>query len=122
MLGVAATLDEVRPLLSGTQAASFEVLLPDGSAFSFDADALKSPAILVFYRGGWCPFCNRQLAGLRTINDDLVEMGYDLYFLLPAPSVFIMDVEGMIQFQYTNPNYRIRLDHEVLLAAIRVAL
>ena len=186
MIGAAATAEEVHPLLPGMTAASFEAQLADGSAFTFDSSQLGAPAILVFYRGGWCPYCNRQLMGLRTIDDDLVDMGYELYFisadrpeklaaapdtldvsytllsdneldvskaygiayrldeatierysnggpdledasgydhfLLPAPSVFIVDTTGVIQFQYTNPNYRVRLEHSVLLAAAHAAL
>ena len=39
---------------------------------------------------------------------------------LPVPSVFIYR-EGRMTFQYVNPNHRIRLDAETLLAAARAA-
>ena len=41
---------------------------------------------------------------------------------LPVPSVFIIDAKGVIQFSYVNPDYRIRLSSELLLAAARTSL
>ena len=38
---------------------------------------------------------------------------------LPAPAVFIVDGDGLINFQYVNPTYKYRLDEAVLLAAVR---
>jgi peroxiredoxin len=36
------------------------------------------PAVLVFYRGGWCPFCNLHLQSLSSIKDDLSREGVQL--------------------------------------------
>ncbi|NQV73810.1 AhpC/TSA family protein [bacterium] len=182
--GVAETAWEVTPVLPGSKAPSFEALRPTGENFRFDSYSLRQGAILVFYRGGWCPYCNRQLAALQEVDDELVAMGYDLYFLsadsparlsegslgpdvpfsllsdntmavstsygiaykveqetidrykeggldlaeeagyshylLPAPSVFVVDSAGIIQFQYTNPDFRVRLNNELLTTAARV--
>lgn len=41
------------------------------------------------------------------------------HHLLPAPSTFVIDTDGTIRFQYTNPNYKLRLHPDVLLAAAR---
>ena len=38
----------------------------------------KKPTVLVFYRGGWCPYCNLQLASLRKITSDINKLGYQL--------------------------------------------
>jgi len=40
---------------------------------------------------------------------------------LPVPAVFVMGTSGVIQFEYVNPDYSVRLHPEVLLAAARVA-
>ncbi len=40
---------------------------------------------------------------------------------LPVPSVFLIGNRGRIEFQYVNPNYKVRLAPEVLLAAARAA-
>lgn len=41
------------------------------------------------------------------------------HHVLPAPSTFIIARGGVIRFQYTNPDYAVRLHPSVLLAAAR---
>lgn len=36
---------------------------------------------------------------------------------LPAPGTFIIGTDGLVHFQYVNPNYKTRLDPEILIAA-----
>lgn len=38
----------------------------------------EKPTILIFYRGGWCPFCNRHLQALAGIEDNLNKAGAQL--------------------------------------------
>jgi peroxiredoxin len=55
------------PLMVGEVAPAFTLPDDNGNTVSL-AIALKSaPVVLVFYRGDWCPFCARQLAGYRSI-------------------------------------------------------
>ena len=56
------------------------------------------------------------------LGADLEERSGERHHLLPVPSVFLLDTEGVIRFEYVNPNYRIRIPPEVLLAAARTAL
>ena len=49
---------------------------------------------------------------------DLEERSGQNHHLLPAPAVLLSNSEGIIEFQYVNPNYRQRIDKEVLLAAV----
>ena len=41
---------------------------------------------------------------------------------LPVPAVFIADTNGQIKFQYVNPDFRVRLAVDVLLAAAKASL
>ncbi len=38
----------------------------NGHPFDLAATEASGPVVLVFYRGGWCPFCNLQLHNLQT--------------------------------------------------------
>lgn len=71
----------ISPLLIGEVIPA--LTLPDASGKSIDLKALLSqkPTILVFYRGGWCPFCNKQLAGLQEIEAELRQIGYQIVAL-----------------------------------------
>jgi peroxiredoxin len=44
--------------------------------------------------------------------------GFD-HHLLPAPATFLVGKNGVIQFQYVNPDYKIRLAPEILLSAAK---
>ncbi len=76
-----ASAEAIRPVLTGTPAPSFTAARVDGSAFQFEPGKLERPAILLFYRGGWCPYCNAHLGELRTVEAELRGLGYDLLFL-----------------------------------------
>ncbi|MBL38745.1 MAG: antioxidant AhpC [Xanthomonadales bacterium] len=75
--------DQVRPVLPGMQAPEFRALDVDGEMIEVDPAALERPVVLTFYRGGWCPYCNMHLAELRTTEEELTEMGFDVWFISP---------------------------------------
>ena len=79
--GVAADAYDVRPLFPGMPAPSFTTRDAQNVEFVFDPDARERPVILAFYRGGWCPYCNLQLAELREMDQQLADLGYELLFL-----------------------------------------
>ena len=72
---------EVEPVAAGEAAPAFTVYEVDGSPFEFDPDALENPTVLITFRGGWCPYCNGQLAGLRSVLPALRAGGIDVLFL-----------------------------------------
>jgi peroxiredoxin len=54
--------------------------LPDVSGATVKLSALykKGPTFLVFYRGGWCPFCNSQLHNLTEAKPEFDKRGVQL--------------------------------------------
>jgi peroxiredoxin len=50
--------------------------------------AFYSPTIVIFYRGGWCPYCNMQLSDLRLVvsGAELREQGFEIVFLSTDPA------------------------------------
>ena len=176
---IADSAENVTPLLNGQTAPSTTLKTADGSPVSLKALTMQKPSIVLFYRGGWCPYCNRQLSELKAIEQELVDMGYQVLAIspespsrlqeqkletefavtllsdesletirqfgvgfyvpnktsqlykekmnidltkddiarsvLPAPAIFIVDKEGLIQFNYVNPNYTVRPSAELLL-------
>ncbi|MBW3567122.1 MAG: AhpC/TSA family protein [Proteobacteria bacterium] len=106
-----ASADEVQPPLVGTIAPEFSARLRDGSAFDFKPTALANPVILVFYRGGWCPYCNAQLLELRNIEAELRELGYALYFL-SADSPATLS-EGLDPDGADKPGYTLLADNDL---------
>ena len=75
--------EDVTPLLNGTMAPNVTVKTADGSPVSLRALLMQKPSVIVFYRGGWCPYCSRQLADLKNIEQDLVNEGYQILAISP---------------------------------------
>jgi peroxiredoxin len=72
---------QVQPLSVGTRAPAFAVQTVDGKIRSFSPDGYRKPTIVIFYRGGWCPYCNTQLSDLHTVEPKLRARGFEIVFL-----------------------------------------
>lgn len=72
---------KVVPLAVGAPAPTFSVRTAQGEVRKFDARSFHKPAVLIFYRGGWCPYCNRHLGALKRVEPDIRKLGFDLLFL-----------------------------------------
>lgn len=43
----------------------------------------ERPVVLVFYRGGWCPYCIRHLSALQEIKPQIDSLGFELIAITP---------------------------------------
>ena len=80
-LNIAPSAEEAQPLQAGERAPAFTVYQVDGAPYRFDPDNLKRPAVIITFRGGWCPYCNVQLQDLRHVIPAIKAAGYDVLFL-----------------------------------------
>lgn len=80
---VAESASDVNPLAAGRHIPALVLKTAEGKPFDLSAEVAKAPTVVIFYRGGWCPFCNRQLSGLQGIAKDLHDMGYQLLAISP---------------------------------------
>jgi len=55
------------PVQIGETAPDFTLEDESGRSVQLAAARGKMPVVLVFYRGWWCPYCARQLSGLRSL-------------------------------------------------------
>lgn len=177
---------KVTPVLVNTTIPDVSVKTIDGENKALKSIVSEKPTILIFYRGGWCPYCSTHMAELQKIESQIVDMGYQIlavsvdkpevlketitenelsytllsdspadvmkafgiafrvdektvaryksvgidfekntgydHHILPAPAVFILDQEGTVKFQYVNPDYKQRINGDVLLAAAKAYL
>ncbi|MCV2886192.1 AhpC/TSA family protein [Aestuariibacter sp. AA17] len=80
---IAESAELVTPLLNGQTVSKATVKTADGAVVSLKAMFMQKPTIVLFYRGGWCPYCSRQLAGLKDIEAQLVDLGYQVLAISP---------------------------------------
>jgi len=50
---------------------------------------------------------------------DLEKASGESHHVLPAPATYIIGTDGIISFAYINPNYKVRLHPDILLAAAK---
>lgn len=171
-------------LLNG-QTANGEILVKNSKDQEIKISSVlsKKPTVLVFYRGGWCPYCNKQLASLRKITKQIGKLGYQLVAIspdkvskfkesiakykldyellsdselnlatsfglsfrvddetykkylgyginleeasgkihhsLPMPAIYVLDRDGLVHFNYVNPNYKVRFNEKILLSVLK---
>jgi thiol-disulfide isomerase/thioredoxin len=74
----AASAHAVTPLAVGERVPSVVLKDIDGNPVEVDAVIGSGHVALIFYRGGWCPYCNRQLSQLRKIDPELRKLGFRL--------------------------------------------
>ncbi|NMM42355.1 peroxiredoxin-like family protein [Pseudoalteromonas arctica] len=175
--------EKVSPLLPGLTVPALTLKDKNGKNVVLAERFAEKTTVLIVYRGGWCPYCSKQLANVQKIEAELAELGaqiiavspdspeklaetkidspnYQLlsddslllsqtlglaYYLddktatiyrdklgvnfvsvkgkekvaLPVPAVFVIDKQGLVHFQYANPNYKVRLTESLLLAAVK---
>lgn len=167
----------------GDTVPDVKLLTEDDAAVSLREVVKEKPAVLIFYRGGWCPYCNRHLGALAEIEGKVLAAGYQIlaispdqpaklkaapnreklgyrllsdrkaevaqalgiafevpaelvakykneyqidleaasgetHHLLPHPAVFVVGRDGVIRYVHVNPDYKIRLTPEEILAII----
>ena len=72
-----------RAIRTGDQAPDFT--LPDPRERDVFAGTLldAGPAVVTFYRGGWCPYCNIQLRAYQAVLPEMAALGARLIGISP---------------------------------------
>lgn len=88
LLSSCASVDEMArqasPLMNGqTPDLKVEVQNIQSESIKLKNILKTKPTVLVFYRGGWCPYCNKQLSRLRKITKDINKLGYQIIAVSP---------------------------------------
>ena len=66
----------------GKRAPEFSLTSLDGKTVSLESLSGQK-AIMVFYRGHWCPFCLSHLEDIQKAFPELLEMGYTILAISP---------------------------------------
>ncbi|GIV35856.1 MAG: peroxiredoxin [Cyclobacteriaceae bacterium] len=74
---------DISPLLIGEQIPDVKLQNAQGEQVSLLRVVNQKPSVLVFYRGGWCPYCNAHLAELQTAEPEIIRTGYQIVAISP---------------------------------------
>lgn len=75
--------EDISPLLIGETIPNETVTSVEGQKLAFNSILNDKPTLLIFYRGGWCPYCNAHLAELDKIESQILELGYQIIAVSP---------------------------------------
>ena len=75
--------EDISPILIGETLPNAYFQNAEGEPVQLKAILEEKPTVLVFYRGGWCPYCNVQLSGLVEIEKDILRLGYQIVAISP---------------------------------------
>lgn len=95
----------------GDLAPDFELELQNGNLQSLSNALVSSEVLLVFYRGHWCPICNRHLSALQEEYEGLKKKGIKIYAISPESSEYAMEIVDKNNLDF--PVF-IDKDHEVM--------
>lgn len=82
-----------------------------GSEVSIHTVLGEAPAVVIFYRGGWCPYCNFHLKDLKSIEPKLISMGIQIIAISPDKPAELK--KSTLRH---NLNYKLYSDSKMLLA------
>lgn len=167
---------DISPLLIGEKIPSLTIQGLDSKFFSLEELTKNKKTVLIFYRGGWCPYCNLHLKAIAELESEILKKGYQIIAIspdspnelkntltndkinyslysdssgelskafgiafkapenykpyiskgsegkntdfLPVPSLFIINNQSEIIFEYVSPNYKNRISKELLKSII----
>lgn len=72
-----------KALKTGNHAPDFSLPNPAGRPVSLAGLLCGGPAVVMFYRGGWCPYCNLQLRAYQQVLGEITALGAKLVAISP---------------------------------------
>lgn len=82
-----------------------------------DTKALSAKAFGIAYK-----LDEEKVAIYKSHDMDIEAASGERHHILPVPAVFVIGTDGIIKFEYVNPDHRIRLKPEVLFYAAKLYL
>lgn len=80
---IAEKAEDIAPLLIGESIPDSKLKNSKGEIVEISDILKKKPTVLVVYRGGWCPYCNLQLSGIGKIENEIIDLGYQIVAISP---------------------------------------
>jgi peroxiredoxin len=92
--------NDISPLLIGETIPDTQVKATDGSERSILDILSQKPTVILFYRGGWCPYCNAHLSEIRNAENEVIKMGYQIIAISPDSPENLVNTGEKNQLNY----------------------
>ncbi|MBO6515406.1 MAG: AhpC/TSA family protein [Bacteroidia bacterium] len=74
---------DVSPLLISEKIPDISVQNLAGESVSVKDVVSSKPTVMLFYRGGWCPYCNAHLSAVAQVEKQILDLGYQIVGVSP---------------------------------------
>lgn len=95
------TANDISPLLIGEKIPDITLADGDGKMVSLEDLFKEKPTVLMFYRGGWCPYCNAHLGKIGQAEDDILKLGYQVVAVSPDEPSRLLNTAEKKGLKYT---------------------
>lgn len=92
--------EDISPLLVGEIFPDVEIIDIDGATLSFHKIIDEKPTVLIFYRGGWCPYCNTHLSEVGKKEAEILALGYQVVAISPDQEEKLEDTALKDEIKY----------------------
>lgn len=92
--------EDVTPLLIGSSTPKVTLLDEKGVEHYLPAALQGKHSIVVFYRGGWCPYCSLQMQELAEREAEFLDLGYQIIGISPDAPEKIATIEKDGELNY----------------------
>lgn len=82
-------VEEAKGLQIGDKVENFSALDQHDELFTLNEALKKGPVVIIFYRGHWCPVCNKHLSHLQDSLQLIYEKGAAVVAISPEKSEFL---------------------------------
>lgn len=83
------SVKEAKGLQVGNTVKDFSAINLHGSKFNLSETLKEGSVVVIFYRGQWCPICNKQLSNLQDSLQMIYEKGASIIAVSPEKSEFL---------------------------------
>ena len=99
------TVKEAKGLAVGTKAPLFTTVDEDNTTFSLAAALENGPIVIIFYRGHWCPVCNKHLSQIQDSLNLITEKEAAVIAVSPEKPEYLETME-----EKTGAKFRLLYD------------
>ena len=109
-------VEEANGLNVGIQAPMFSAIDADSNLFVLSDEIKNGPVVIIFYRGFWCPVCNKHLSSLQDSLKLIEERGARVIAISPEKPEFLDKMAEKTKAEFTllyDENYKIADAYDV---------
>lgn len=113
---VAFAQDKESEYKVGDVAPAFTGIDQDGNTISSAELLKKGPVVIFFYRGEWCPYCNRQIMQLQDSLQLVLNKGASVVAITPSAAEGIDKIVSKTKATFSiihDKDYKIMMDYGV---------